>query len=100
LPSLENLHQNFKDKPFSLLAIDVGEKKETVLRFVEKNKLSFTFLLDKDGQVSAQYGVRSHPMKFLIDRNGKLIGVSRGYREWDTEAMKSLIQQLINDTSI
>lgn len=78
------------------MAINVGEKKETVLRFVKDRGLSFTFLLDKDSQVSAQYGVRSHPMKFLIDKQGNLIGTSRGYKEWDTVEMKSLIELLIN----
>ena len=95
-PSLENLHQNFKEQSFSLLAIDVGETKETVLAFVEDNNLSFTFLLDEDKQVSARYGVRSHPMNFLINKKGDLIGVSRGYREWDTEEMKKLISLLLS----
>jgi peroxiredoxin len=100
LPSLENLHQHFKGSPFTLLAIDVGESRQKVLKFVEDRNLSFTFLLDKDKEVSARYSVRSHPMKFLINKDGKLIGISRGYREWDADAMKSLIQRLINDTSI
>ncbi|TNF55006.1 TlpA family protein disulfide reductase [bacterium] len=96
MPSLENLHQHFKDKNFTLLAVDVGEKAEIVQQFVHDRGLSFRFLLDEDGRVSAQYGVRSHPMKFLIDKNGNLIGIAYGYREWDTEEMKSLIQLLIN----
>jgi peroxiredoxin len=95
LPSLESLHQQFVSESFSLLAVDVGENKETVLKFIESKNLTFTFLLDEDRQVSAQYGVRSHPMKFLIDKKGNLIGVSRGYREWDTEEMKSLITLLL-----
>ena len=78
------------------MAIDVGEKKEKVLKFVEDRELSFTFLLDTDKQVSAQYGVRSHPMKFLINKNGELIGVYRGYREWDSDDMKSLVSALID----
>jgi peroxiredoxin len=100
LPSLENLHQHFKGSPFTLLAINVGESKKTVLKFVEDNKLSFTFLLDRDTEVSARYSVRSHPMKFLINKDGKLIGVSLGYSDWDTEATKSLIQRLIDDAGI
>jgi hypothetical protein len=35
-------------------------------------------------------------MKFLIDKNGDLIGISSGYRDWDTAEMKSLIEELIN----
>jgi peroxiredoxin len=96
LPSLENLHQHFKDKNFTLLAVDVGEKKETVQRFVHDQGLSFRFLLDEDGQVSAEYGIRSHPMKFLIDKKGNIVGIAQGFREWDKEEMKSLVQLLIN----
>ncbi len=74
----------------------MGEEKETVLKFIEERNLSFTFLLDQDERVSASYGVRSHPMKFLIDKNGKLLGVSLGYGEWNTDDMKSIIQALIS----
>jgi peroxiredoxin len=96
LPSLERLYLEFKDNPFSIIAIDVGESRETVLKFSEENDLSFTVLLNEDSQISAQYAVRSHPMKFLIDRQGNLIGVSQGYKEWDAAEMKSLIKALIN----
>jgi peroxiredoxin len=76
--------------------VDVGEKKETVQRFVHDQGLSFRFLLDEDGQVSAEYGIRSHPMKFLIDKKGNIVGIAQGFREWDKEEMKSLVQLLIN----
>jgi peroxiredoxin len=72
------------------------EKKDIVQRFVRDRGFSFTFLLDEDGQVSARYGVQSHPMKFLIDTKGNLIGIALGYREWDTKEMKSIISSLIN----
>jgi hypothetical protein len=96
LPSLENLHQYFKDKPFSIVAIDVGEKRDTVDRYVRERGYSFQFLLDEDMQVSSSYGVRSHPMKFIINMKGELIGIGHGYKEWDTEEMKTLIQRLIS----
>ncbi len=78
------------------MAINVGESKETVLKFVEERDLTLTFLLDDDSQVSDQYGVRSHPVKFLIDKQGNLIGISQGYKEWDSKEMISLIELLIN----
>jgi thioredoxin-related protein len=96
LPSLERLHQYFNNEPFALLAIDVQEKKNVVLRYVRSKSLSFHNLLDTEGEVTALYGVRSHPMKFIIDTDGNLIGVAWGYRDWDTDKMKSLIEVLIN----
>jgi thiol-disulfide isomerase/thioredoxin len=96
LPSLERLNQHFKKDPFVILAIDVGEDRGTVEKYVRSKGYSLKFLLDEDKVVSARYGVRAHPMKFLINRDGKLIGVGQGYREWDTQEMKTLIQALID----
>lgn len=96
MPSLESLHQQFKDDPFVILAIDIKESKDAVLKTVRKNGLSYTNLLDTDGQVSAQFGVSSTPMKFLIDRQGNLVTAAMGYRDWDKDDFKSLIQSLIN----
>ena len=96
MPSLENLHNQFSDSEFILLAVDVGEKRETVQKFIRDKGYSFLNVLDENKTVSTQYGVRSHPMKFLINKNGELIGLAKGYRQWDTDEMKLLISSLIN----
>ncbi len=97
MPSLENLHQHFKDKPFVILAISMQEEIDTVIKHVRKNDLSYTNLLDKDGMVSMQFRVRSTPTKLLIDTEGNLIGMALGYRKWDSEEMKRLVQVLISE---
>ena len=96
MPSLENLHQYFKDEPFVIIAISIKEERDTVLKHVSENGISFTNLLDHDGMVSAQFGVRSTPTKILLDKEGNLTGMALGYRKWDKEEMKSLIRMLIN----
>jgi thioredoxin-related protein len=96
LPSLENLHQYFKNEPFVIIAISIQEERDTVLKHVSENGISFTNLLDHDGMVSAQFGVRSTPTKILLDKEGNLTGMALGYRKWDKEEMKSLIRMLIN----
>lgn len=95
MPSLERLHQSFKGEPFVIVGIDIKEERETVLNYVRKNSLSYPNLLDEDGRVSTQYGVRSTPTKVLIGPEGNLVGMSLGYREWDAEEMKSLIRMII-----
>jgi len=54
-------------------------------------------LIDPDGQVSAMYGVRSTPMKILIDRDGYLAGAALGYRDWDQDEINTLIDTLTKD---
>jgi hypothetical protein len=96
LPSLENLHRHFKGKPFALIAIDVQEEKETVQGFVRSQGLTYINLLDTGGDTGSSYGVSSTPVKFLIDTDGNLVGAGLGYKEWDREEIKSLIQALID----
>jgi thioredoxin-related protein len=97
LPSLENLHQEFRDRPFALVAVNLEESRDAVLKLVRSAGISYTNLLDKDGQISAVYGVSSTPMKFLIDAKGNLIAAALGYREWDGDDAKSLINTLLEN---
>ena len=95
MPSLENLNRYFKGEDFVIIAIDLQEDLDTVMRFVRENGLSYYNLIDETGKVSAEYGVRSTPVKFIIDADGNLVGTSLGYKEWDSNQMKTLISLLI-----
>ncbi len=83
MPSLETLHQRFKSKKFSLLAISndmFGAK--IVEPFVKANNLSFPILLDQQLQASNKFGVVSLPTTFMIDPAGNIIGELRGAEDW------------------
>jgi peroxiredoxin len=95
LPSLENLHQRFKGQNFVLIGIDIQEKRDTVLKSVRRNGLSFINLLDSDGQVAAMYGVNSTPAKFLIDTEGNMVAAALGYRDWEQDEFIELIKELM-----
>ncbi|MBI5664191.1 MAG: TlpA family protein disulfide reductase [Nitrospirae bacterium] len=93
---MENLHQHFKGKPFALIAVDVQEDKETVLRYVRNQGVTYVNVLDMTGDTSSLYGVSSTPVKFLIGADGNMVGAGLGYKEWDRDEIKSLIQTLID----
>jgi peroxiredoxin len=96
LPSLENLHLHFKDRPFAIVAIDLQEKSSTVKNFVRDNGLTYMNLLDEKGKTAAMYGVTSTPVKFLIDKEGNMAGAAIGYRNWGSDEIKALIEKLMN----
>ncbi len=98
MPSLENLKESYKGKPFKVLLISVMESEETVKNYFKKENLTVRVLIDRFGKVSAQYNVQSHPIKFLISGEGELLGVGLGYRNWDSEEMNKLVNILIQKT--
>lgn len=96
MPSLENLNRHFSGKPFAILAVDLREKSSTVRRYVRDHGLTYTNLIDTEGDVGSAYGVSSTPVKFLIDADGNMVGAAMGYREWDSDEIKALISTLLH----
>lgn len=77
------------------MAIDLQEKSSTVKDFVRDNGLTYMNLLDEEGKVAALYGVNSTPVKFLIDTEGNTVGSALGFKKWDSDGVKSLIEQMM-----
>lgn len=99
MPSMEKLHSKFKNRDFIILAIDLQERAERVRAFKEKMKLNFPILLDNDGIVGLEYGVRVLPSTYLVDRDGYIIGGALGPRDWASKEAFKLIEHLINKSS-
>jgi peroxiredoxin len=97
MPSLESLHQRFKNENFAVLAVANDMFGEQVVRpYIEANNLSFTVLLDQKMTVSNQYGVVSLPTTFLIDPEGNIIGAKRGADDWTRPSTLSYFEDLFN----
>lgn len=98
MPSIESLYQKFnKDKDFVVLAVSqdtAGPK--VVVPFVEKNKLTFTVLLDPQNQVGDAYGVSGIPETFIIGRDGRIVAHHLGPYDWSNPEIRDALQELIN----
>ncbi len=91
LPSMERLYQSLKTSGLVLLAVSSSEKPSTVHAFLDKNPLRVPVLLDTTGAVASQYGVQAFPTTYLIDRQGRVVGVRLGGQEWSSpESLKAI----------
>lgn len=66
-PMLQELHENYALK---VLVVDSKESYDTVSSYAEENLLSYTFLLDYEGDVAHMYQAYSIPAVFFIDAQG------------------------------
>ena len=74
------------------------EPKNDVKNLWKKESVTLKVLIDRFGKVSNQYNIQSHPIKFLIDGEGKLMATGLGYRDWNSEEMNKLVNILIQNT--
>jgi peroxiredoxin len=79
-------YQKYKEKGLVILAINSGQPKKVVERFVKERNVAYDVLLDLRFTATKQYGVVSLPMIFVLDRDGivrnRILGqVEFGYLE-------------------
>ena len=94
MPSMEKLHQKLSDKDFAMVTVNIKEPASQVRQFVKDFKLTFTTLLDLTGEVSTEFGIRSIPTTFILDKSGNAIGIISGPREWDSRKSIALFEHL------
>ncbi len=71
MPHLDNLRKQYEGK-VNFLAINLDQNPSVVRPFVEQAGYGLQVLLDTDGRVAAQYGVRGIPTTYLIDKEGSV----------------------------
>jgi thiol-disulfide isomerase/thioredoxin len=94
MPSMEKLHQKFKDKDFAMVAIDLQESASQVKAFFKEYKLTFTALLDSTGDVGVRFRINAIPTTFILDQKGRIIAKAVGPREWDSKKSIALFEHL------
>ena len=77
-PFLEKIYREAGDK-INFVGIDIQEPLSLVRSYQQKTPYPFLILLDKDGMVSANYFTIGTPHHALIDENGILLDIRRGF---------------------
>jgi peroxiredoxin len=96
LPSVERLHQRFKDRGFAAVAISIDVQGAKAVRpEVEKRGWSFPVLLDPQFETIRKFGTRVIPASYLIDQQGTIISSFLAPRDWDSEEDFELIEFLL-----
>lgn len=99
MPSMERLYQEFNGKGLEVVAINFMEREKAIKSFLKENGFTFPVLLDKNGEISRNYGVHGLPVTYLIARNGNLLARSMGYKDWYKPEARELISMLLKDDS-
>jgi peroxiredoxin len=87
MPVLQKLREDFEDRDFELLCVNVDHgNKDVVKAFMHNIDLHFHTLLDPDGEVRNAYAVRALPTTYLIGRDGRFSGLIMGERDWGKAA--------------
>jgi peroxiredoxin len=97
MPTLEALWRGYRDRGLVVLGVSVdrGAPKLLLEPYVRNLKLTFPILLDPDSKTSDRWRVTALPSTFLVRPGGEVVGMAIGAREWNSDAMRALVDQLL-----
>ncbi len=80
LPHLNRLYEQYRKAGFMLLGVNVDDNVKAAQAMTEHLRVRFPVLYDTAKQVSKRYDVDAMPMTLIVDRDGKVQYLHRGYR--------------------
>ncbi len=90
------MYEGYEKDGLVVLAVSTDRKGiEVVKKFVSEKKLTFPNLHDPSGATSMIYRVRGVPTTYVLNREGNVVGMNVGPREWDSDRGHTFVQQLL-----
>jgi peroxiredoxin len=97
MPILDRLHKRYEDAGFAVLGINVEGEISPAQKIVDKTKVTFPVLIDEGQLVSELYQLEAMPSTVVIDRDGVVRYVHRGYKPGDEAKYVEVVKKLIRE---
>lgn len=99
LPSIQNVRDSFSREDFEVIAINVGEGIQAIEDFLVNLSipLEFPIVMDERLAAYADWQVRPLPTTYLVDRAGNIRYQAIGPRDFTSDNIRSIIQDLIDE---
>jgi peroxiredoxin len=97
MPHLNRLADKYRSSGFTLLGVNVDDDPRNATAAASKLGVRFPVLLDGDKKVVKLYDVATMPSTVLIDRDGRMRYLHRGYREGYEETYDKQVRELLKE---
>jgi peroxiredoxin len=97
MPLLEDLYEKYSDLGFTLLGVNVEEDSSKADELLKDVRVSFPILFDNKNEVTKMYNVVAMPTTVIVDRDGNMRYLHRGYLPGYEEEYKKQVKELIRE---
>ncbi len=93
MPSLQRLHDHYRDQGLEVLAINVDEDSSAIEAAAKKLQLTLPLFSDADGTLGDLFQVEALPHTVILDANGKILHREIGDRDWMGKEMRNTLEE-------
>ncbi len=97
LPHLNRIYDKYKSSGFVLLGVNIDDDPRAATDLAAKLGVKFPVLLDTDKKVSRVYDMSAMPATLLIDRDGRVRHIHRGYRDGVENTYEEQVRGLLKE---
>ena len=97
MPHLNRLYDKYRASGFVLLGVNIDDDPRAAADLAAKLGLRFPVLLDTDKKVSRVYDMSAMPATLLIDRDGRVRHIHRGYRDGVERTYEEQVRSLLKE---
>lgn len=95
IPEIEAIRKELAGEDFQVVAVNLDQQTKKALRFLEKNPIGYPSASDPKGRLPKQFGVDTMPTSYLIDGEGVIRHVHRGFQRGDGAKLRAEIRKLL-----
>ena len=97
MDSLVKLRENYKDKGFEILGVNLDENPASMVPKVSKQYgIEFPVFVDPEGKLAELFNVRAIPLSVVINSERKILLVKDGEQDWFAPEMRSELEHWLN----
>jgi thiol-disulfide isomerase/thioredoxin len=97
MPLLDELSKRYGRAGFTLLGVNVEQDTAAGEKYLQDTPVSFPILWDPTSKVSQLYNIDAMPSTVMIDRDGNMRYLHRGYKPGYEKDYKKQIKELIRE---
>lgn len=97
MPLLSNMQNKYSKLGFTILGVNVEEDSSAAKKMLRDVKVTFPILYDTENKASKAYDVSAMPSTVMIDRNGNMRYLHKGYKPGDEKAYVKWIKKLLRE---
>jgi thiol-disulfide isomerase/thioredoxin len=91
-PFLNALARDYRDQGLEVIAVNLDADPSDALEFLAGRDVEFEIVRDPSGRCPRAFGLVGMPSSYLIDEQGRVVAVTRGFRKGEALGLRTQIE--------
>lgn len=97
MPLLDTMYKKYKKLGFTIWGVNIEPDSSSAKKLLKDIPVTFPILFDTDNKVSKNYKVTAMPSTVLVDRNGNMRYLHKGYKPGYENEYRKQVKKLLRE---